>query len=288
MSRQDQSKKNKPSGRGNNNFKGKSQAKSNDSKKRVGKRKPVSTTSTTKKTNHQKNPDGIRLNKYIANSGICSRREADTFIATGLVTVNGKVVNEMGYKVQLSDDVRFDGRRINPEPATYVLLNKPKSVASTTSESKGLTVMDLISNATTANVKPVGRLGRNATGLILFTNDDSLMKKLHSKGMERLFHIELDKNLKAADLDRIREGVSIQGETYMVEEISYVANSPKKEVGLKIKNMGNSIIRTIFEHLGYQVVKVDCVTIAHLTKKDLPRGRWKILTQREVELFSML
>lgn len=299
MSRQDNSRKSRPSGRGKNTGKGKSSARGNAplknenknksaGKGNVSKKRPSTKPVQENKSNQSKNNDGIRLNKYIANSGICSRREADTFIATGLVTVNGKVVNEMGHKVQLSDDVRFDGRRINPEPDAYILLNKPKSVASTTSESKGLTVMDLISNATTANVKPVGRLGRNATGLILFTNDDKLVKKLHSKGMERLFHIELNKNLKAADLEKIREGISIAGETHVVEEISYVENSPKKEVGLKIKNMGNSIIRTIFEHLGYQVVKVDCVTIAHLTKKDLPRGRWKILTQREVELFSML
>lgn len=232
--------------------------------------------------------DGIRLNKYIANSGICSRREADTFIATGLVTVNGKIINEMGYKVKLEDDVRFDGRRINPEPNTYVLLNKPKGVATTTSESKGLTVMDLISNATSARVKPVGRLGRNATGLLLFTNDDALVKKLHSKGMDRLFHIELDKNLKAADLQKIKEGLKIDGKEIMVEEVSYVDNSPKKEVGLRLKHMGNSVIRDIFSHLGYDVIKVDCVTIAHLTKKDLPRGRWKLLTQAETELFRML
>lgn len=232
--------------------------------------------------------DGIRLNKYISNSGVCSRREADTFIATGLVTVNGKIINEMGYKVKLEDDVRFDGRRINPEPNTYVLLNKPKGVATTTSESKGLTVMDLISNATSAKVKPIGRLGRNATGLLLFTNDDALVNKLHSKGMERLFHIELDKNLKAADLQKIKEGLTISGKEVMVEEASYVDNSPKKEVGLRIKHMGNSVIRDIFSHLGYDVIKVDCVTIAHLTKKDLPRGRWKLLTKEETELFSML
>ncbi|MDT0556311.1 pseudouridine synthase [Patiriisocius hiemis] len=244
---------------------------------------------TKKKTQPTpKKEDGIRLNKYIANSGVCSRREADTYIATGLVSVNGKIINEMGYKVQLSDDVRFDGRRISPEPDTYVLLNKPKAVASTTSTSKGLTVMDLISNATTADVKPVGRLGRNATGLLLFTNDDKLVKKLHSKGMERLFHIELDKNLKASHLEEIKEGLTIDGKLIQVEEISYVDNAPKKEIGLKIKHMGNSVIRTIFDHLNYNVVKVDCVTIAHLTKKDLPRGRWKILTKKEVELFSML
>ncbi len=246
------------------------------------------TTAPSKKNKPENTRDGIRLNKYIANSGICSRREADTFIATGLVTVNGKIVNEMGYKVKLEDDVRFDGRRISPEPNTYVLLNKPKGVATTSSQSKGLTVMDLISNATSAKVKPIGRLGRNATGLLLFTNDDKLVKKLHSKGMERLFHIELDKNLKPGDLQKIREGLKIEGKEVMVEEVSFVNNAPKKEIGLRIKHMGNSVIRDIFSHLGYDVIKVDCVTIAHLTKKDLPRGRWKMLSQSEMELFSML
>ncbi len=317
MSRQDNSRKGKTSGRGNSTSKGKSSARGNAPLKGESRNKPSGRggasvrPATDKKTNVAKkkgnapvkqspdkgattpkkkgdNREGIRLNKYISNSGVCSRREADTYIATGLVTVNGKIINEMGYKVKLEDDVRFDGRRIKPELDTYILLNKPKSVASTTSESKGLTVMDLVSNATSANIKPVGRLGRNATGLILFTNDDALVKKLHSKGMERLFHIELDKNLKAGDLDKIREGLLIGGEKVFVEEISYVKDAPKKEIGLKIKNMGNSVIRTIFDHLNYNVVKVDCVTIAHLTKKDLPRGRWKILTQREVELFSML
>lgn len=230
----------------------------------------------------------MRLNKYISNSGICSRREADSFIAMGLVQVNGKVINEMGYQVRLTDEVKFDGRRINPEPNTYILLNKPKSVATTTSQSKGLTVMDLIAKATSARVKPVGRLGRNATGLLLFTNDDSLMNKMHKKGMPRLFHIELDKNLKPSDLQKIEEGLTIDGKTVEVDEISYVQDAPKKEVGLKIKNMGNSVIRDLFEHLGYQVVKVDCVSIAHLTKKDLPRGRWRTLTEKEISLFSMI
>ena len=237
----------------------------------------------------QSNTDkGIRLNKFIANSGVCSRREADTFIATGLVSVNGKIVNQMGYKVQPGDDVRFDGRRINPEPNTYVLLNKPKGVATTDSEQKGLTVMDLISNATNSRVKPIGRLGRNATGLLLFTNDQDLVKKLQKKGMDRLFHVELDKNLKADDLRKISEGLNVKGKEIHVEEISYVENAPKKEVGLRIKHMGNSVIREIFSHLGYDVVRVDCVTIAHLTKKDLPRGRWKILSEEEVRLFSLI
>lgn len=232
--------------------------------------------------------DGTRLNKFIANSGVCSRREADTYITSGLVTVNNKVINTMGYLVQPGDEVKFDGRRLQQDPPAYILLNKPKAVASTTSESKGLTVMDLIANATKARVAPVGRLGRNATGLFLFTNDDRLMQKLHKKGLPRLFHVELDKNLKNEDLLKIKEGLNIEGKTVTVEEISYVVNAPKKEIGLKIKNMGSSVIRDLFEHLGYQVVKVDCVTLAHLTKKDLPRGRYRHLTNDEISLFSML
>ncbi len=232
--------------------------------------------------------DGIRLNKYIANSGICSRREADTFITTGLVTVNGKIVNEMGYKVALQDDVRFDGRRVNPEPNTYVLLNKPKGFATTDSESKGNTVMDLVANSTTANIKPFGRLGRNATGLLLFTNDDEFVQKFSKKGIVRLFHIELDKNVKAEHMQKIREGLKIDGTEITVEEVDYVTNAGKNEIGLKIKHTGNSIIRTIFDHLGYDVVRVDCVTLGPLTKKDLTRGRWRYVTEKELNMFAMI
>ncbi len=251
--------------------------------KEIGRReKPVK---EIKKSNPE---DGIRLNKYIANSGVCSRREADTYIATGLVTVNGKIINEMGHKVKMTDDVRFDGRRLNPEPNTYILLNKPKGFATTDSNAKGMTVMDLVANATTAKIKPFGRLGRNATGLLLFTNDDEFVQKFTNKGIARLFHMELDKNLKAEHLKKIKEGLTIEGKEITVEEISYVDNSPKSEVGLKIKHTGTSVIRTIFEHLGYDVVRMDCVTLGPLTKKDLPRGRWRTLTEKELNMFSMI
>ena len=232
----------------------------------------------------------IRLNKYIANAGICSRREADMYISIGNVTVNGKVVNEMGYKVKLEDDVRFDGRRINPEAKAYVLLNKPKGFATTTSNEKGNTVMDLVANSTKSRIKPIGRLGRNATGLLLFTNDDEVHQRFtNSKlGVAKLYHVELSKNLKMADLDRIREGLKIDGKTIAVEEISYVEGSPKREIGLKIKHTGNSVIRTIFEHLNYEVVKIDCVIIAGLTKKDLPRGNWRHLSKQEVINLKMV
>jgi len=245
---------------------------------------------TVKKTqNTPSNPaDGIRLNKYIANSGICSRREADMYIQVGSVEVNGKIINEMGYKVKLSDEVKFDGRRISPEARAYVVLNKPKGFATTTSDNKGNTVMDLVAKASGSNLNPIGRLGRNATGLLLFTNDDTFMQKFTRKGVSRLFHVELDKNVKPEDLQKIREGLKIDKKKIEVEEVSYVKNAPKKEIGLKIKHIGNSVIRNIFDHLGYNVVKVDCVTIGPLTKKDLPRGNWRHLTAQEMNTFSML
>lgn len=234
--------------------------------------------------------DEIRLNKYVANAGVCSRREADVHIATGLVSVNGKVITEMGYKVKIGDEVKYDGARINPEAKAYVLLNKPKGFATTTSEGKGRTVMDLVANATTSRIKPIGRLGRNSKGLLLFTNDDAIVDKFtNSKnGVARLFHIELDKNLKLEDLKKIESGFRAEGKLVSVEEISYIDGASKKEVGLKIKNTGNSIIRTIFDYFKYDIVSLDCVAIGHLTKKDIPRGSWKHLTQQELNTLKML
>lgn len=236
------------------------------------------------------NPDEIRLNKYIANSGICSRREADENITIGLVSVNGEVVTEMGYKVKLSDDVRFDGRRINPEPKVYVLLNKPKGFATTTAEGKGRTVMDLVANATNAKIKPIGRLGRNSTGLLLFTNDDKITQKFtnSTQGVVRLFQVDLDKNLKFEDLKKIQEGFKVDGKSVEVEEASYIEGESKNKVGIKIKNTGNSILRTIFDDLKYDIVRIDCVAIGHLTKKDIPRGHWKHLTKQEENTLNML
>ncbi len=237
-----------------------------------------------------KNSDEIRLNKYVANAGVCSRREADVHIATGLVSVNGKVITEMGYKVKPGDEVRYDGSRISPEKKAYVLLNKPKGFATTTSEGKGRTVMDLVANATNSKIKPIGRLGRNSKGLLLFTNDDTIHKKFtNSKnGVARLFHIELDKNLKLEDLKKIQNGFKIDGKLIEVEEISYIDGATKKEVGLKIKNTGNTIIRTILEFFNYDILSLDCVAIGHLTKKDIPRGHWKHLTEQELNTLRML
>ncbi len=239
---------------------------------------------------HSSNSNEIRLNKFIANAGVCSRREADENIAIGLVTVNGKVVTEMGYKVKPTDEVRFDGQRITPEAKAYVLLNKPKGFATTTSEGKGRTVMDLVANATNANIRPIGRLGRNSLGLLLFTNDEKVVQKFTNskQGVARLFQVELDKNLKFEDLKKIQEGFKVDGKLITVEEISYIEGEPKNNIGIKIKNTGNSILRTIFENLKYDLVKIDCVAIAHLTKKDIPRGHWKHLTQQEVNTLKML
>ncbi|WP_375238326.1 pseudouridine synthase [Aurantibacter sp.] len=236
------------------------------------------------------NPDVIRLNKYIANSGVCSRREADSFIAMGLVTVNGKIINEMGYKVKLEDEVKYDGARINPEKKAYVLLNKPKGFATTTSEGKGRTVMDLVANATTSRIKPIGRLGRSTTGLLLFTNDIDISSKFtnSNKGIPRLFHIELNKNLRFEDFKQIQEGFRVDGKMVTVEEISYTDNNNKKEIGLRIKNTGNTILHTIFDHFNYEMERIDCVTIGHLTKKDLPRGHWKHLSALELNTLQMM
>ena len=236
------------------------------------------------------NPDEIRLNKYIANSGMCSRREADMHISIGSVMVNGKVITEMGYKVNLDDEVRFDGARINPEKKAYVLLNKPKGFATTTSEGKGRTVMDLVANSTTAKIRPIGRLGRNSLGLILFTNDEQMHAKFtNSKnGVVRLFHMELDKPLKFEHLKSIQEGFKYKGKLVSVEAISFIDGAPKNEIGLQIKNTGNTIFRKIFDNFNYEIVQMDCVTIGPLSKKDLSRGHWKHLSDQEVNNLMML
>jgi len=266
---------------------GRGSSKTNYKKSNVKGNAPTQKKAVKKTTS---DPDQIRLNKYIANSGTCSRRDADMHISIGSVSVNGKVITEMGYKVRLDDEVRFDGARISPEKKAYVMLNKPKGFATTTSEGKGRTVMDLVSNATNSRIKPIGRLGRNSMGLLLFTNDEAIHNKFtNSKtGVTRLFHVELDKNLKYEDLKSIREGFKMEGKLINVEEISYIEGSPKKEIGLKIKNTGNTIIRTIFEHFKYDIIKLDCVMIADLTKKDIPRGHWKHLTEQEINNLKML
>ncbi|WP_222981824.1 pseudouridine synthase [Flagellimonas meishanensis] len=237
------------------------------------------------------NPDEIRLNRYISNAGICSRREADTYIAAGNVTVNGKVITEMGHKVKRSDDVRFDGRKLNPEKKEYILLNKPKNFITTTSDEKGRrTVMELVSSASKARLLPVGRLDRNTTGLLLFTNDGDLTKKLThpTHGVRKLYHVHLDKSLNMSDLQAIAEGIELEDGPIEVDSISYIQGAPKREIGIQIHSGRNRIVRRIFEHLGYEVVKLDRVIFAGLTKKDLPRGHWRHLTEQEVINLKMI
>ena len=244
-----------------------------------------------KETPKSDDSSGIRLNKYIANSGVCSRREADTYIEHGSVEVNGNLVTEMGYKVQADDVVRFDGTSITPEQKKYILLNKPKNYITTMDDDRGRkTVMDLVSNASKERIYPVGRLDRNTTGLLLFTNDGELAKKLtHPKhDVRKLYHASLDKKLELKDLEKLRGEVIIEGKKVFIDAVSYVEGQPKSEVGIEIHSGRNRIVRKIFEHLGYKVSKLDRVIFAELTKRNLPRGRWRELTNQEVSNLQML
>ncbi|SFR38990.1 ribosomal large subunit pseudouridine synthase B [Robiginitalea myxolifaciens] len=274
------------SGRQGGNYRKKSYARGNAP---IGKPAGKSTGRSPKKSGGDS--DLIRLNRFIANAGICSRREADTFIAAGNVSVNGKVITEMGYKVKPGDEVRFDGRLLKSEKKEYILLNKPKNFITTTRDEKGRrTVMELISGASRSRLLPVGRLDRNTTGLLLFTNDGDLAKKLtHPRhGVQKIYHVELDKSFKAADMAKIEAGLELEDGPVTVDEISYVEGKSKREVGLRIHSGRNRIVRRIFEHLGYEVVRLDRVVFAGLTKKDLPRGHWRKLTNQELNQLQMI
>lgn len=231
------------------------------------------------------NPDEIRLNRYISNSGMCSRRDADIYIQSGNVKVNGVVVTEMGYKVKLTDTVQFDGVNITPEKKVYILLNKPKNFSTAGDDSPGsANVLDLVRNATKANIMPVGRMDKTTTGLLLFTNDNEIVQKftVPNQRSSKVYQVTLDKNLKFEDLERIQKGLTIDEHRVYVEEISYIENEAKSEIGLKMKTSNVKIVRRIFEHLKYDVLKVDRVTFAGLTKKNLPRGDWRFLTEQEI------
>ncbi|MGR3857711.1 pseudouridine synthase [Chryseobacterium indologenes] len=237
------------------------------------------------------NKDSIRLNKYIANSGICSRREADELITQGLVEVNGKVVTEMGYQVQKTDRVVFDGQSITPEKPVYVLLNKPKGYISTTKDDKARkTVMDLVANASPYRLFPVGRLDRSTTGVILLTNDGHMTKKLTHPSFDakKIYHVTLDKKLTGEDLRLIAEGIRLDEGLAVVDQISYIEGKPKNEVGIEIHIGWNRVIRRIFQRLGYEVEALDRVMFAGLTKKNIKRGHWRILTELEVNNLKML
>ncbi|NNG09456.1 MAG: rRNA pseudouridine synthase [Arenibacter sp.] len=236
-------------------------------------------------------PNVMRLNRYVANSGVCSRRDADIYIAAGNVTVNGKPITEMGYKVKLTDEVKFDGRLLNPVKKEYILLNKPKDFVTTSKNEQGKrTAASLISSATKTKLSVVGRMDKNTTGLLLFTNDGEMMKRLTKpkNGLRKIYHVELNKNLRGEDLAKIKEGISIDDSVVRVDAISFIDNAPKREVGIELKSTRNKIVRRIFEELEYEVIKLDRVVYAGLTKKDLPRGHWRPLTQQEIINLGMI
>ncbi len=232
----------------------------------------------------------IRLNKYIANSGVCSRRDADKIIADGLITVNGQVITELGHKVSLDDDVRYQGNQLNPERKVYLLLNKPRGFVTTLDDPHAeRTVMQLIANACSERIYPVGRLDMQTTGLLLFTNDGELAKKLTHPSYEKkkVYHVQLDKDLEPEDLEKIKKGVELEDGFIAADEIEMIDYNDKRQVGIEIHSGKNRIVRRIFNHLEYNVEKLDRVMFAGLTKKDLPRGRYRFLTPQEVSFLKM-
>ena len=232
----------------------------------------------------------IRLNKFLANAGICSRREADEYITAGVVTVNGQVVTELGTKIKLGDEVKFHDQPVKIERKIYVLLNKPKDTVTTSDDpQERRTVMDLVKNACTERIYPVGRLDRNTTGVLLLTNDGDLASKLtHPKYLKKkIYHVRLDKDLTKADMEQIAAGIQLDDGEIHADAISYTDEEKKNEVGIEIHSGKNRIVRRIFESLGYRVVKLDRVYFAGLTKKGLRRGDWRYLTEKEVNFLRM-
>ena len=232
----------------------------------------------------------VRLNKFLANAGICSRREADEFIQAGVVTVNGKVVTELGTKVLRTDEVKFHDQPVKMEKKVYVLLNKPKDTVTTSDDpQQRKTVMDLVKNACPERIYPVGRLDRNTTGVLLLTNDGDLASKLtHPKFLKKkIYHVFLDKNVAASDMQQIATGITLDDGEVHADAIEYASPTDKSQVGIEIHSGKNRIVRRIFESLGYRVVKLDRVQFAGLTKKNLRRGDWRFLTEKEVDMLRM-
>lgn len=233
----------------------------------------------------QKASDELRLNKYISNSGACSRRDADIYIQSGNVKVNGIPVTEMGYLVKLTDVVNFDGNILIPEKKVYILLNKPKNFTTAMEEhEEHRNVLELLRGATTSRIAPVGRMDKNTTGLLLLTNDTDMIRKfgLPSQKSSKIYQVSLDKNLKFEDLEKIQKGMMIDGHRVAVEEVSYIDKEPKSEVGVKLKSSNVKVVRAIFEHFEYDVLRIDRVAFAGLTKKNLPRGNFRVLTDQEI------
>ena len=233
----------------------------------------------------QKASDEIRLNKYISNSGACSRRDADIYIQSGNVKVNGVAVTEMGYLVKLDDVVNFDGSILSPEKKEYILLNKPKNFTTAFDEGQEMrNVLELVKAATTSKIAAVGRMDKNTTGLLLLTNDTDMIRKfsLPSQKSSKIYQVSLDKNLKYEDLEKISKGLTLDKHRVAVEEVSYIEKEPKSEVGIKLRSSNVKVVRAIFEHFDYDVLRIDRVSFAGLTKKNLPRGNWRFLTEQEI------
>ena len=232
----------------------------------------------------------IRLNKYMANAGICSRREADEYIQQGLVKVNGEVVTELGTKITRNDMVTYQDKVVTLESKIYVLLNKPKDCVTTSDDPQGrLTVMDIVRNACTERIYPVGRLDRNTTGVLLLTNDGDLASKLtHPKFVKKkIYHVWTDKDVSEEDMQRIADGIELEDGPIHADAVSYATDTDKNQIGIEIHSGRNRIVRRIFEAMGYHIVKLDRVYFAGLTKKNLQRGRWRYLTQQEVNMLHM-
>ena len=260
------------------------------SKKRdIGYLKPndeQTTKNNPTKRNLKKEDDLIRLNRYISNAGICSRRKADELITAGAISVNHEVIKELGHKIDpYKDEVRYNNELLKREKKIYVLLNKPKDYITTTDDpQERRTVMQLVDKAGKERIYPVGRLDRNTTGLLLMTNDGDLAEKLsHPRnGITKIYHVELNKNLTQGDFNKIKFGLELEDGFIKPDHISYVTGADKREIGIQIHSGKNRIVRRIFEHLGYEVVKLDRVVYGNLTKKDLPRGRWRYLEEHEL------
>lgn len=234
--------------------------------------------------------NNTRLNKYIAASGICSRREADNLILKGKISVNDEIVTELGTKINQGDSVKYNGKEIKPEKFSYVLLNKPKDVVTTVSDPYAkLTVIDLVKNACSQRIYPVGRLDRNTTGVLLLTNDGELAEQLTHPSYNKLkiYRVYLNKNLETEDFQKILDGIELDDGFIKADALSYIEKEDKKHIGIEIHSGRNRIIRRIFENLNYKVVKLDRVYFAGLTKKGLQRGHWRLLTDREVAMLKM-
>ncbi|XOD68412.1 MAG: pseudouridine synthase [Flavobacteriales bacterium AspAUS03] len=232
----------------------------------------------------------IRLNRYLAHAGLASRREADELIKTGMVEINGKVITELGYKILPTDRVKFDGRYIFPEKKVYILLNKPKGFITTTQDEKGRrTVMDLVAKASSSRIYPVGRLDRQTTGVLLLTNDGNLVKKLtHPKyQVKKIYHVVLHRKLEGADLEKIKKGIYLAEGKVQIDAISYVQNAKKNELGIELHIGWNRVIRRVFETLDYEVTRLDRVSFGGLTKKNVKRGQWRTLTQKEIHFLKI-